>query len=74
MRVWHNTTYRLETTLNYGMERCWTLAVSDNSNKVWTPPVRVFSCECVRVRMYARVPVCPCARVCACACARACTY
>ena len=32
--MWHNTTYRLETTLNYGFERCWTLAVSDNSNKV----------------------------------------
>lgn len=26
--------YRLETTLNYGMERVWTLAVSPSSNKV----------------------------------------
>jgi len=35
VRVWHSTTYRLESTLNYGMERCW--AISGNatfSNKV----------------------------------------
>jgi len=34
VRVWHSTTYRLENTLNYGMERCWTLGVSAFSNKV----------------------------------------
>jgi len=34
VRVWHSTTYRLENTLNYGMERCWTLGVSALSNKV----------------------------------------
>jgi coatomer subunit beta' len=34
VRVWHSTTYRLESTLNYGLERCWTLGVSGNSNKV----------------------------------------
>jgi len=34
IRMWHSTTYRLETTLNYGMERCWTLAVTHASNKV----------------------------------------
>ena len=34
VRVWHSTTYRLESTLNYGMERCWGIAVSASSNKV----------------------------------------
>jgi len=34
VRVWHSTTYRLETSINYGMERCWTLGVSPSSNKV----------------------------------------
>jgi len=34
VRVWHSTTYRLESTLNYGLERCWALGVSSNSNKV----------------------------------------
>ncbi|KAH9261135.1 hypothetical protein BASA81_000839 [Batrachochytrium salamandrivorans] len=34
IRVWHSTTYRLENTLNYGLERCWTLGVSQFSNKV----------------------------------------
>mmetsp|Transcript_24398 Transcript_24398/g.39600 ORF Transcript_24398/g.39600 Transcript_24398/m.39600 type:complete len:1055 (+) Transcript_24398:341-3505(+) len=34
VRMWHSTTYRLETTLNYGLERCWTLSVTPSSNKV----------------------------------------
>ncbi len=34
VRMWHTTTYRLETTLNYGLERCWALAVAGSSNKV----------------------------------------
>eukprot|EP00612_Vaucheria_litorea_P000775 CAMPEP_0171457844 /NCGR_PEP_ID=MMETSP0945-20130129/3755_1 /TAXON_ID=109269 /ORGANISM="Vaucheria litorea, Strain CCMP2940" /LENGTH=1008 /DNA_ID=CAMNT_0011983523 /DNA_START=82 /DNA_END=3108 /DNA_ORIENTATION=+ len=34
VRMWHSTTYRAETTLNYSMERSWTLAASANSNKV----------------------------------------
>jgi len=34
VRVWHSTTYRLENTLNYGMERCWALGVSSFSNKI----------------------------------------
>lgn len=25
--IWHSTTYMLENTLNYGMQRCWSLAV-----------------------------------------------
>eukprot|EP00624_Nannochloropsis_granulata_P000841 evm.model.NODE_13642_length_12762_cov_21.701221.2 len=34
VRIWHSTTYRAETTLNYGMERVWSLAASRDSNKV----------------------------------------
>jgi hypothetical protein len=33
VRIWHATTYRAETTLNYGMERVWALAASKDSNK-----------------------------------------
>ena len=25
MRLWHSTTYRLEATLNYLLERCWSI-------------------------------------------------
>mmetsp|Transcript_2384 Transcript_2384/g.9138 ORF Transcript_2384/g.9138 Transcript_2384/m.9138 type:complete len:918 (-) Transcript_2384:818-3571(-) len=32
VRIWHSTTYRAETTLNYGLERAWSLAVAKNSN------------------------------------------
>jgi WD40 repeat protein len=34
VRLWHSSTYRAETTLNYGMERVWSLAASTDSNKV----------------------------------------
>ncbi|CBN76271.1 Vesicle coat complex COPI, beta sub-unit [Ectocarpus siliculosus] len=34
IRLWHSTTYRAETTLNYGMERVWALAASPDNNKV----------------------------------------
>jgi coatomer subunit beta' len=34
VRMWHSTTYRAETTLNYGMERAWCLAALKGSNKV----------------------------------------
>ncbi|CAM9271615.1 unnamed protein product, partial [Discosporangium mesarthrocarpum] len=34
VRLWHSTTYRAETTLNYGMERAWALAASPDNNKV----------------------------------------
>jgi coatomer subunit beta' len=34
VRIWHSTTYRAETTLNYGLERVWSLAASRDSNKV----------------------------------------
>lgn len=32
VRMWHSTTYRLENTLNYGMERVWALACTKGSN------------------------------------------
>lgn len=32
VRIWHATTYRAETTLNYGLERAWSLAVAKESN------------------------------------------
>jgi len=34
VRLWHSTTYRAETTLNYGMERAWALASTPDSNKL----------------------------------------
>ena len=34
MRIWHSTTYRAETTLNYGMDRAWSLACTANANKL----------------------------------------
>ncbi|KAJ3273735.1 Coatomer subunit beta' [Terramyces sp. JEL0728] len=32
IRLWHSNTYRLENTLNYGMERVWCLACLKGSN------------------------------------------
>lgn len=34
IRIWHANTYRLETTLNYGLERVWSLAYIRGSNDV----------------------------------------
>ncbi len=34
VRIWQSTTYRAETTLNYGMERAWALAASPETNKL----------------------------------------
>lgn len=34
VRVWHLNTYRLENTLNYGLERAWTIACLKGSNTV----------------------------------------
>ncbi|KAF1323171.1 Coatomer subunit beta, partial [Globisporangium splendens] len=34
VRMWHSTTYRAETTLNYGMERAWSLAALKSANKL----------------------------------------
>ena len=33
-RIWHSTTYRLENTLNYGMERVWSIGGAKGSNQV----------------------------------------
>lgn len=34
IRIWHANTYRLENTLNYGMERVWALGYIKGSNDV----------------------------------------
>lgn len=34
VRVWHSNTYRLENTLNYGMERVWCITGQPGSNNV----------------------------------------
>ncbi|GBG65649.1 hypothetical protein CBR_g51949 [Chara braunii] len=34
LRVWHASTYRLENTLNYGLERVWTIGALKGSNVV----------------------------------------
>lgn len=34
VRLWHSTTYRPESTLNYGMERAWALAPTSDANKL----------------------------------------
>ncbi|CAB3375712.1 Hypothetical predicted protein [Cloeon dipterum] len=34
VRVWHAATYRLETSLNYGLERVWTITCLRGSNDV----------------------------------------
>ncbi|KAL4457362.1 hypothetical protein ABPG75_012227 [Micractinium tetrahymenae] len=34
VKLWHSTTYRLENTLNYGMERVWAVAYVKGSNSI----------------------------------------
>jgi len=34
VRLWQSTTYRAETTLNYGLERAWSLAATKEANKL----------------------------------------
>ncbi|KAG0290943.1 Coatomer subunit beta', partial [Dissophora globulifera] len=34
VKIWHANTYRLENTLNYGLNRAWTVAYSRTSNNV----------------------------------------
>ena len=34
IRVWHANTHRLESTLNYGMERVWSMCVMKGNNDV----------------------------------------
>ena len=32
VRIWHAMTYRAETTLNYGLERAWSISAAKESN------------------------------------------
>ncbi|KAL4563214.1 hypothetical protein LXL04_027250 [Taraxacum kok-saghyz] len=34
VRIWHSTTYRLENTLNYGLERVWAVGCMKGSRRV----------------------------------------
>jgi len=34
VRIWQSATYRMESTLNYGMERAWALAATAEANKL----------------------------------------
>ena len=37
VRLWHSTTYRLENTLSYGLERLWSLGLTRGSNGCAVP-------------------------------------
>lgn len=34
VKLYNSSTYRLETTLNYGLERCWCIAYRKNGNEI----------------------------------------
>ena len=34
LKLWHSNTYRLDNTLNYGLERVWTICCLKGSNNV----------------------------------------
>jgi coatomer subunit beta' len=34
VKLWHSTTYRLEQTINYGMERVWAVGIVRGSNAI----------------------------------------
>lgn len=34
VKIWHSSTYRLENTLSYGLERCWCIAYKKSGNEV----------------------------------------
>ena len=34
VRIWHSNTHRLESTLNYGMERVWCMSALKGSNNI----------------------------------------
>jgi coatomer subunit beta' len=34
VKLWNSSTYRLESTLSYGLERCWCVAYRKNGNEV----------------------------------------
>jgi coatomer subunit beta' len=53
VRLWHANTYRLENTLNYGLERIWCAAVIKGSNEIafgydeGTVVIKVGVCVCL---------------------------
>ena len=53
VKLWHSTTYRLETTLNYGMERVWSLGTVRGSNSI----VVGYDEGCVMVKLGREDPV-----------------
>jgi len=34
IKIWHSSTYRLENTLSYGLERAWCVAYKKTGNEV----------------------------------------
>lgn len=53
IKIWQNSSYRLETTLNYGFQRAWSIAATENNNKV----AFGFDDGTVVVRLAREVPV-----------------
>jgi coatomer subunit beta' len=53
VKLWHSTTYRLENTLNYGMERVWAVGYVKGSNSVAVG----YDEGCVMVKMGREEPV-----------------
>lgn len=42
VRLWHSATYRLESSLNYGLERVWTVACLKGCNNIALGSVVIF--------------------------------
>ena len=67
VRIWQANTYRLESTLNYGLERVWSMAMLKGSNNValgydegsilikvcWLKLLLLFSC----IHFYVNLPL-----------------
>ena len=53
VKIWHNTTYRMENTLSYGMERVWAVGYVRGSNNVAVG----FDEGCVVIKMGSEEPV-----------------
>jgi WD40 repeat protein len=62
INIWHATTYRLENTLNYGMERAWSIACLPNTNKVCVG----YDEGTIMVKLGQEVRLCVCVCVCVC--------
>ena len=59
VRIWHATTYRLENTLNYGLERLWALGYARGSN-LYAATLRSLICswQCHRPQTMHRAMPC----------------